>query len=74
VTARRIFTGKYQYWDSLQVGVYQRFGRERHLGDANWIVAGIISLPQTSEYYGSATKLRVPHPSQKARRMGHPKN
>jgi hypothetical protein len=34
----KTFTGRPQYWDSLQIGVYQRFGSERHVGDANWIM------------------------------------
>ena len=34
----KAFTGSVQYWDSLQIGVYQRHGSERHVGDANWIM------------------------------------
>jgi hypothetical protein len=34
----KTFTGRSQYWDSLQIGIYQRPGNERHVGDANWIM------------------------------------
>jgi hypothetical protein len=34
----KTFTGRHQYWDSLQIGVYQRRGRQRQVGDANWIM------------------------------------
>jgi hypothetical protein len=34
----KTFRGRSKYWDSLQIGVYQRQGSERHVGDANWIM------------------------------------
>jgi hypothetical protein len=34
----KTFVGSRQYWDSLQIGIYQRHDREQHLGDANWIM------------------------------------
>jgi hypothetical protein len=34
----KTFSGARQYWDALQIGVYQRHGREHHVGDANWIM------------------------------------
>ena len=34
----KTFAGWSQYWDSLQIGVYQRHGSEQNVGDANWIM------------------------------------
>jgi hypothetical protein len=40
----KTFTGSIQYWDSLQIGVYQRHGSERHVGDANWIMDNLAGV------------------------------
>jgi hypothetical protein len=32
------FAGSHQYWDSLQIGVYQRHSSEQRVGDASWII------------------------------------
>lgn len=40
----KTFTGTSQYWDSLQIGVYQRHGSERHVGDANWIMDNSVGV------------------------------
>jgi hypothetical protein len=31
----KTFSGARRYWDGMQIGVYQRHGREHHPGDAN---------------------------------------
>lgn len=34
----KTFAGWSQYWDSMQIGVYQRHGSGQNVGDANWIM------------------------------------
>lgn len=34
----KTFAGWSEYWDSLQIGVYQRHGSVQNVGDANWIM------------------------------------
>ncbi len=40
----KIFAGWSQYWDSLQIGVYQRHGSEQNVGDANWIMDNLSGV------------------------------
>ena len=40
----KTFRGTSQYWNSLQIGVYQRHGSGRHVGDASWIMDNSASV------------------------------
>lgn len=48
--------GTSQYWNSLQIGVYQRHGSGRHVGDANWIMDNSADV----NYDGKRLVARMP--------------